>query len=156
MNMEEDCMNHIHLTNDAIMGNHKWDGTLELLNVIMIGIAENLSEKELNHPLHRLLGALLSEKLSVDEKVNIIENEYHIPMEKSLEEDVKTMCNLSEGIEERAMEAGIEQGKAEGRLEFLKQLVQRKLNKQMNAEEIAEDLGADIDEIQEIIDELRR
>lgn len=121
-----------------------------------------------------------NEIVGVDEKVDIIENEYHIPMEKSLEEDVKTMCNLSEGIEERAMEAGIEQGKtegiaigkqqgkaegiaigkqqgkAEGRLEFLKQLVQRKLNKQMNAEEIAEDLGEDIDEIQKIIDELRR
>ena len=38
-------------------------------------------------------------------------------MEKSIEEDVKVMCNLSEGIEER----GIMKGKAEGRTEHLKQ-----------------------------------
>ena len=49
--------------------------------------------------------------------MNILKNEYHIPMEKSIEEDVKVMCNLSEGIEER----GIMKGKAEGRTEHLKQ-----------------------------------
>lgn len=40
MNMKKDSINHFRLTNDAIMGNHEWEGTLELLNIIMIGIAE--------------------------------------------------------------------------------------------------------------------
>ena len=43
--------------------------------------------------------------------MDILENEYDIPMEESIEEEVKTMCNLSEGIEERAMEAGRKEGK---------------------------------------------
>ena len=41
-------------------------------------------------------------------------------MEKSIEEDVKVMCNLSEGIEERGIMKGIMKGKAEGRTEHLK------------------------------------
>ena len=41
-------------------------------------------------------------------------------MEKSIEEDVKVMCNLSEGIEERGIMKGIMKGKAEGSTEHLK------------------------------------
>ena len=115
MNMKEDCMNHIHLTNDVIIGDYKWKGKLELLNIIMVGVAGKISDKDENNELHRLLGTLLSEKLKVDEKLDILENEYDIPMEESIEEEVKTMCNLSEGIEERAMEAGRKAGIEEGR-----------------------------------------
>ena len=148
MNMSEDSMNYIHLTNDVIMGNCKWKGELGLLNIIMIGLAEELSEKG---ELHRFLGTLLSNKLKVDQKVKILENEYDIPMEKSLEEDVKIMCNLSEGIEERAMEAGIESGKKE----LLKELVKKKLVKGKKEELIAEELEEDIVVIQSVIAELK-
>ena len=100
-------------TNDVIMGNYKWKGKLELLNIIMVGVSGKLSDKDENNELHRLLGTLLSEKLKVDKKLDILENEYDIPMEESIEEEVKTMCNLSEGIEER----GIIKGRAVGRAE---------------------------------------
>ena len=36
--------------------------------------------------LHRLLGALLSQKLTVEEKLTIMETEYHIPVEENLRE----------------------------------------------------------------------
>ena len=45
MNMKEDSMNHIHLMNDVIIGQHNWKGKIELLNIIMIGIAEKLQKK---------------------------------------------------------------------------------------------------------------
>lgn len=144
MNMSEDSMNHIHLTNDVIMGNCKWKGELGLLNIIMIGLAEELSEKG---ELHRFLGTLLSNKLKVDQKLEILENEYDISMEKSLEEDVKIMCNLSEGIEERAMESG--------KKELLKQLVEKKLAKGKSVEVIADELEEEVSAIQPVIDEIR-
>ena len=117
MNMKEDSMNHIHLINDTIIGNQNWRGREDLINIVMIGLTKEVSPREEKHELHRLLGALLSETLREEEKLNILKNEYHIPMEKSIEEDVKVMCNLSEGIEERGIMKGRAEGRAEGKAE---------------------------------------
>ena len=61
MNMSENSMNHIHLTNDTIIGNQVWKGNEDLVNIVMIGLAKEISPKEEKHELHRVLGALLSE-----------------------------------------------------------------------------------------------
>lgn len=147
MNMKEDSMNHIHLMNDVIIGQHNWKGKIELLNIIMIGIAEKLPKKDENHELHRFLGTLLSEKLGVYEKIDILENEYHIPMEKSLEEDVKIMCNLSEGIEERAMEIGREAG-----IELARNVFRLK-NQGLSNEQISEELHISVETVDKVIGE---
>ncbi len=147
MNMSENSMNHIHLTNDTIIGNQVWKGKEDLVNIVMIGLAKEISSKEEKHKLHRLLGTLLSETLREEEKLDILKNEYHIPMEKLIREDVKIMCNLSEGIEER--------GIIKGRTELLKQLVQKKLAKGQSTEVIAEDLVEDVEVIRTIVDEIQ-
>ena len=155
MNMPEDSMNHIHLINDTIIGNQIWKGREDLVNIVMIGLAKEISPKEEKHELHRLLGALLSETLREEEKLDILKNEYHIPMEKSIEEDVKVMCNLSDGIEERGIIKGRAEGKAEGRTELLKQQVQKKLAKGQSVEVIAEDLVEEVEIIRTIVDEIQ-
>lgn len=152
MNMSENSMNHIHLTNDTIIGNQVWKGKEDLVNIVMIGLAKEISSKEEKHKLHRLLGTLLSETLREEEKLDILKNEYHIPMEKSIREDVKIMCNLSEGIEER----GIMKGKAEGRTEHLKQQVQKKLVKGKSVEVIADELEESVSAIENVLEELRK
>ena len=53
-------------------------GNLDLLNIIMLGLAKNLPEHDETYELHRLLGALLSKELTIDEKLNIIGNEYEL------------------------------------------------------------------------------
>ena len=54
--------------------------------------------------MHRLIGALLSSELKEYEKLDIIEHEYNIPISQEFREDVRIMCNLSTGIEEKAAE----------------------------------------------------
>ena len=143
MNMSEDSMNHIHLTNDMIIGNQIWKGREDLVNIVMIGLAKEISPKEEKHELHRLLGALLSETLREEEKLDILKNEYHIPMEKSIEEDVKVMCNLSDGIEER--------GKAEG-IELARKVFKMK-EQDASVQEIAKELQLSVEEVEQIIGE---
>ena len=98
----------------------------------------------------------MSETLREGEKLNILKNEYHIPMEKSIEEDVKVMCNLSEGIEERGIMKGRAEGKAEGRTEHLKQQVQKKLVKGKSVEVIADELEESVSAIENVLEELRK
>ena len=110
MNMEESTMSHIHLTKEDLIGSYEWKGNLDLLNIIMIGLAKELPEHDETYELHRLLGALLSRELTVDEKLDIIGKEYDIPLEENFRKDMSTMCNLSQGVKEE----GIAIGRAEG------------------------------------------
>ena len=69
-----------------------------MLNIALIGLANELPKQDDKYELHRLLGALLSQKLTPNEKLNIIEKEYNIPLEENIRRDVSVMCNLSQGI----------------------------------------------------------
>ena len=83
---------------------HDWKGNLDLLNIVMIGVTNDIPERGENYELHCLIGTLLSDKLKEQEKLEIIEREYNIPVNRELREEVTTMCNLSDGIEERGAE----------------------------------------------------
>ena len=115
MGMKENTMCHIHLTKDDLIGYHNWQGNLDLLNIIMIGISDILPEHDNIYEMHRLLSALFSEKLSAAEKIDIINNEYDIPVANNIMEEVNIMCNLSQEIEDKALEAGKAVGLAEGK-----------------------------------------
>ncbi len=121
MNMEENTMSHIHLTKEDMIGSYEWKGNLDLLNIIMIGLAKELPEHDETYELHRLLGALLSRELTVDEKLDIIGNEYDIPLEENFRKDMSTMCNLSQGVKEEGIAIGRREGLEEGRREGLEE-----------------------------------
>ena len=110
MGMKDNTMSHICLTERQLVGEHKWKGRIDLFNVVMIGLSDNLPGHDETYELHRLLGTLLSKQMEVNEKLDIMENEYHIPTEK---EELNIMCNLSQGIKEDGILEGILEGKAE-------------------------------------------
>ena len=104
MNMDDNSLSHIHLTKDEVLKPCNWKGNLYLLNIVLIGITNEIPEHDEKYEMHRLIGALLSSELKEQEKLDIIEHEYNIPTSKEFREDVRIMCNLSTGIEERATE----------------------------------------------------
>ena len=80
---------------------------------------------------------MLSKELTIDEKLNIIGNEYDIPIEENFRKDVSVMCNLSQGIEEK----GIAIGRAEGEAG----LIIKMYKNGFTAEQIASATDKDID-----------
>ncbi len=98
---------NLHLTDDKLLGSNPWKGGLDLLNIVLIGIADELPEHDDTYEMHRLLGTLLSMELSVDEKLGIMEKEYRIPVDDRIREDVRDMCNLSQGIRDDATNCAI-------------------------------------------------
>ena len=139
MNMPENSLEHIHLVKDSIVNFHEWKGKMDLVNIVMIGLTEELPEYEEKYELHRLLGALLSQDLTANEKLDIIGNEYAIPMEKDFREDVSIMSNLSQKIKE----TGIEMGKRE--------MIMKMYNKGYTAAQIADVAEMDEKKIKDII-----
>ena len=104
MNMDCNSLSHIHLTKDEMLSPHDWKGNMDLLNIVLVGITNDIPDHEEKYEMHRLIGALLSSELKEQEKLDIIEHEYNIPISNELREDVRIMCNLSIGIEEKATE----------------------------------------------------
>ena len=104
MNMDDNSLSHIHLTKDEMLKPCTWKGNLDLLNIVLIGITNEIPEHDEKYEMHRLIGALLSSELKEQEKLDIIEHEYNIPTSQEFREDVRIMCNLSTGIEEKTTE----------------------------------------------------
>ena len=144
MNMEENTMSHIHLTKEDMIGSYEWKGNLDLLNIIMIGLAKELPEHDETYELHRLLGALLSRELTIDEKLDIIGNEYDIPLEENFRKDMSTMCNLSQGVKEE----GIAIGRAEGEAGLIAKMYKNGLSIEL----IASATDKTVEEVRAIIE----
>ena len=161
MNMENNSMEHIHLTKDRILESYEWKGNLDLLNIVMIGITNELPEKDEKYELHRLICALFSNELSENQKFDILEREYNIPVNTELREDVSVMCNLSLGIEERAEARGEARGKARGeaigmrktRKEINEKVVKNMYNKRYTIEQISEIIELSEEEVKDIIED---
>lgn len=167
MGMKENTMCHIHLTKDDLIGKHNWRGNLDLLNIVMIGISDTLPEHDNTYEMHRLLAALFTNTLNAKQKIDIINKEYDIPVESNIEEGVSIMCNLSQGIEEKALEKGritgiaegkavgitqgITQGIAQGKTSAQIDIILNMYNNNFTIEQIALATQYDVDKIKEII-----
>lgn len=143
MNMDDNSLSHIHLTKDELLKPCNWKGNLDLLNIVLIGITNEIPEHDEKYEMHRLIGALLSSELKEQEKLDIIEHEYNIPISQEFREDVRIMCNLSTGIEERATERATEKTSEKFILNMYK--------KGYTLDQIADVAETDVDEVEAII-----
>ena len=78
------------------------------LEVVVINLGKDAGDSE--NPAVGLLSTLFSSDMSLEERKEILERRYGIPMTKEFESEVTQMCNLSEGIEERGRRKGIAEG----------------------------------------------
>ena len=96
-----------------------------------------------------MLDTLFSNKMDAASKKRILEKEHHMKMTRNLEGGIETMCNVSLGIREQALE----EGREEGEKRKLRELIQKKLAKGQSLEMIAEVLEEDVETIQSLIQE---
>ena len=125
------------------------------MNIIMIGLAKELPEHDETYELHRLLGALLSRELTIDEKLDIIGNEYDIPLEENFRKDMSTMCNLSQGIKEAGIAEGREAGIAEGKQREIEKVILNMHKKGYSLEQIMDATELEATELETIIEKLK-
>ncbi|MCD8015247.1 MAG: hypothetical protein LUG99_19150 [Lachnospiraceae bacterium] len=91
------------------------------MNNVLLGVPNVLPERGKKYELHRLLGALFSNQLTSNERIDILENEYRIAAGTEFREEMKVMFNLSEGIFEQGIAEGEARGEARGELKKAKE-----------------------------------
>ena len=115
--------------------------------LVRIGITNEIPEHDEKYEMHRLIGALLSSELKEQEKLDIIEHEYNIPTSQEFREDVRIMCNLSTGIEERATERATKKATEKTSEKFILNMYK----KGYTLDQIADVAETGVDEVEAII-----
>ncbi|MBP3570135.1 MAG: hypothetical protein J6K04_13345 [Lachnospiraceae bacterium] len=103
----------------ASTANQRYD-LMELV-MICLGRPEDAAN---GTELHQLLTVVLSDKLTPEEKIDMMRDDFNIVTSVELEGGLAKMCNLSEYIEEKGLRRGIEQGLTIGAYNTLFSLVQ--------------------------------
>ena len=102
MSVDEDVANTIteySIEEKNTVGKVKGDKKdYDLLSVILLRLGN--ADQAKSQPILRLLDVLLSSEKQPDEKKDILEKDFDIPM--TMSKEVQSMCNLGEGIYERA------------------------------------------------------
>ena len=96
MDMQENYICHYHLIKDDIIGHSSLKKTPDIFNIIFIGLNVNVCGPSNVPSIHHLLGTMFSSKLTADEKLNIINKQYDIPITDTLKGDVNVMGSISD------------------------------------------------------------
>ena len=84
----------------------------DLLSVVMLCLGGDKGENY--DGVLKLLDVLLSSEKSSEEKKQVLQNGFNIPMTQTLESEAEHMCNLSRDVMEKGTAKGMEKGKVEG------------------------------------------
>ena len=150
----QDGIFRYHTIEEPIFGEpYVKEENYDLMEVVVLnlGEADGTSEPSASH----LLSTLFSTKLPLEEKKQILSENYNIAMVKEMESEVSTMCNLSDAIENRGREEGREEGEAIGReagrkegvIEQAKATAIRMNKKGLSLEDIAEAIDFNIETV---------
>lgn len=105
-----------------IQGNFSGKARYDLLSAVMICLGKEKSSKTENKSgrLQRMLATLLSSEIPAEEKEEILSKKFGIVTSVEMKEEMRDMCNLSDLIEEEAIEKGICQGRKQEREQMAK------------------------------------
>lgn len=121
-NMDENCLNYLHLTDTPLIGNHKWSGDLDLLNIVLVGVGKELTTEALEgmeSRLHYLLGTLFSDQINPTDKIKLLTTKFNMNKNIPIGRELDEMGHLSDGIWEK----GIEQGMQEKRNNVIREML---------------------------------
>lgn len=119
-----DCIEEINLDRRTVFGAKTGAYSMDLMRGIIIRVRTGENIKRSRNMLIAMLESLLS-RMGVEEKKRILASEYGMVMTMELEGRMRTMCNLSQVIEERSMERGMERGLEQGIKQGIQQGVQK-------------------------------
>ncbi len=95
----------------------------DMASIVLIGLgAPDRTEND----VLKLLSVLLSDKVKPNQKKQILEAEFSIPMTYEMESEAEMMCNLSDGVEMRGFNRGVDFGVDKGLLSALMGYIRKK------------------------------
>ena len=118
----QNSITRYRLTEENLIGNVKEAvKNYDLLSVVILCLGG--ADDDNYDGVLKLLDVLLSSETGVAERRRILRDNFDIPMTEAMEAEVQTMCNLSQGVEEKGRIKGRAEGRAEGLLASIRNLM---------------------------------
>lgn len=118
----QNSITRYRLTEENLIGNVKEAAkNYDLLSVVILCLGG--TDDDNYDGVLKLLDVLLSSETGVAERRRILRDNFDIPMTEAMEAEVQTMCNLSQGVEEKGRIKGRAEGRAEGLLASIRNLM---------------------------------
>ena len=142
---KENTINRYRLVEEHLVGESTEPvKDYDLLSVVMLCLGK--PEGENYQGVLKMLDVLFSNETSVADKKKILEDEYDIPMTQKLDEEVSSMCNLSEGVMRKGMAKGMAKGIAKG---ITKGITERTLS---NLQSLMKNMGLSIEQAMAVLE----
>lgn len=129
----------------------------DYLSIVFIRLQAK-GQEESKHRLINMLSILFSDRIRAEEKKKRLEAEYGMTMSRRLEGEVQEVCNLGQGLWERAEREGIQRGEQQGFTRGEQQkligLIEKKLAKGKSIEQIADEVEESVARVKELIGKL--
>lgn len=129
--------------NRTLEGDYDHHPRYDLMKVVIIRLPKDGEEKKAVNPANRLtsmLTTLLSERISPEEKMGSLKDDFNIPVTEEISEEANDMCNYSDWLL---------QNKAE---EFAVRMLKKE---KYSDEEIADNAGISLERVKELKQELK-
>ena len=134
----------------------------DLITLVLVCLKEYDEKERSANKLIDLLTTTLSPKVSSDDKIKTLGNDYGIPVTNEISERVNSMCNISAGFfkdgvtegffkgKDEGIAEGRVKGKAEGKAEKEMEIIRTMLRKNRTAQEISELTDIPIEEVKKV------
>lgn len=119
---DSDTITEYTIEKKDVYGTSVEGGKYDYLSISFIRLPKGKMEESKNKLIH-MLSTLFSQTLDADAKKKILEQEHQMNMTRKLEGGIHSMCNVGEGLVEKAIERGLEQGIQQGRQEGINALI---------------------------------
>lgn len=143
----EDSIIKLSLTPKVIFGKSSWLPDCDLINGVIIRLRGDKQADVSENSLIAMLELLFSDT-EKQEKKHLLERNYGLKMTAELEGCVNEMCNISDLIEERALEEGFARGEKQ---KLISQII-KKVKRGKDLSSISDDLEEDIETLRPIYD----
>ena len=122
----------------------------DLITLVLVCLKEYDEKERSANKLIDMLSATLSPRVSPDDKINTLENDYGIPMTREISERVNSMCNVSAGFFRDGVSEGFFKGKDEGRIDERIEIIKTMLGDNRTVQEIASILHFPVEEVKKV------
>ncbi|MCD7854559.1 MAG: hypothetical protein LUG66_02955 [Clostridiales bacterium] len=142
---KQNTITRFSMKEQNIVGNAKYNfKDYDLLDIVMVCLGKRDSEDYKG--VLKLLDVLTASDMSPETRLEVMNRDFKIKITKNIEEEVTSMCNISYGIERRALNRGKAEGKIEGKIEGKEETLVGTIKKLMK------NLGIGIDQAMKLVE----
>ncbi len=125
--------------------------------IAVLGLGDHRSPRR---DILKLLSVLLTTEMKPDEKKEILERDFAIPMTVEMKKEADTMCTYGQALlkegEERGLKKGIEIGEGRGSEKKQRQLLLNFLSSGMSVEQVAAGSKVPVEYVRKLAEEIRK